>query len=207
MWKLFHKGPIRGQTHPNGDPYVPSMKIRNFLSRRQQISDFKDWFGFQFVRDPFDRAISAYFDKVKEGNRLTGRRTNLTSFFRLLVSRKVSNDPHFLPQIEVCDPCRLNISFYGRTETLTTDMDYIINDATDMHQKLNYRSDIKVERGLVNQKTNETRLRHMNLDPTTFYEFLWAFRHDFLAYGYSPREAIRKAKNILTNFQFIENTN
>ena len=200
-WGLFHEGPV-GKKHPHGDKKIPSMRIQDFLIKRQKTSDFDNWFGFQFVRDPFDRAISAYFDKVTGGNRLTGRNTSLTSFFEQLVAGNVANDPHFLPQLAICDPCQLKTSFYGRTETLSADMDYVINDATEMHRTLNYTSQSSVGSKFLNNKTDDSRLRNMALEPHVLHQFIWKYRHDFLAYGYNPHEAIKKAET-LTSFRLF----
>ena len=86
------------------------------------------------------------------------------------------------------------MSYIGRTETMETDMDYIINDATRMYERTTFRADdYTIGKKLLNQKkTNYANLENMTVDTDTIYKFLWAYRLDYLAFGYNPYDAFQK---------------
>ena len=64
------------------------------------------------MRDPFQRALSAYYDKVVKENFLGGGNWNITEYFRILVTHNYKNE-HFTPQIEICDPLFAEIQLLG----------------------------------------------------------------------------------------------
>ena len=88
-----------------------------------------------FVRDPFERAVSAYYNKVLQHNDLNGQNWTIREYFINLVENN-NNDHHFRPQISVWDPCFLNITYLRRTETLVKDLEAIINKETKLHLKI-----------------------------------------------------------------------
>ena len=178
------------------DDNVPKINVATFARNHKQHSKFENWFGFQFARDPFERALSGYFNKIIGKNWFGGAANlSLNKFLNRLSNfdPKLSNN-HFLPQISHCDPCLLNMSFIGRTETLKLDMDYLINNATKMYEKIQFHynsADIKEE--LLNQKkTNYSFPENMTVDVNTLFKFFWAYRLDYLAFGYNPLDTITK---------------
>ena len=154
---------------------------------------FLAWFGFQFTRDPFERAVSGYFNKVIKENLLTGSKTRFNEYLRFLATNDTNNH-HFDPQMSVCDPCKLPISFLGRTETLETDLDYLINNATKFYKRLNYHKydSAKVGKSFQLKKTSYWKLESEKLDFEALVMFLWKYRLDYMAFGYNPHDSLRK---------------
>ena len=172
--------------HVIRDDAVPKASPQLYSRNKHNLSKF----SYMFTRDPFDRALSGYFDKVVRRDWLGGRNMTLNEYFNVLNERKTSNI-HFATQLSICDPCQLNISFLGRTETMYEDMDYIINYATNMHEKVTFQA--------VETKRNDTfasnkseydieKLKTLSLEKVL--AFIFEFRNDYLALGYNPYHAI-----------------
>ena len=153
-----------------------------------------------FTRDPFDRAVSAYFNRVLPNPKHLKYYKSLNNFLSILSTGKDLN-VHFRPQLSVCDPCLLKIKFLGRKETMNEDLDYIINNATEMHHVVNFHHN--------NQKSGHRKLKKTVYDSELFSNvsiqvvkrFLWAYRHDYIAFGYNPFSALQKFEQIKSNYR------
>ena len=149
-----------------------------------------------FTRDPFDRALSGFFDKVLRKGWLEGPNMTLNHYFDILVEGDTRN-VHFTKQLSICDPCFLNISYLGRTETMNQDMDYIINDLTNMHEKVPFKvEDVKTNESLVRNKSSYDVKTLRTLDLQKILAFIFAYRFDYLAFGYNPYHALLRYTEI-----------
>ena len=175
--------------HPIRDKSVPKSKVS--ILKEQLKSKYR--FGFMFVRDPFARALSAYYNKVRKENYFEGKKWTPNDYFSYLVHNTTDNQ-HFNQQVDVCDPCYLNINFIGRTETMYRDMDLLINKKTKINQKVNFILP-KTEGNIsVLKKTRYKSMSEIyyNLNKVLIRQFIWKYRFDYLAFGYNPYSVLNK---------------
>ena len=150
-------------------------------------------FGFMFVRDPFQRALSAYYNKVKKENYFNGKNWTLTYYFNYLVKNSVK-DQHFKMQYKVCDPCFLGINYLGRTETMNDDLHKLVNVRTKLHQRIEFNVQKAKNSSSVLKKTNYGSIdnTYQELDRDLIMRFVWKYRMDYLAFGYNPYSVLSK---------------
>lgn len=108
---------------------------------------YQDYFSFAFVRDPLDRLLSCYNNKIKAPN-IKSSQTNIGIIFDKYIVNKLfyksmsfkkflraissldpsEYDPHCLPQyIWVCDNNKnIVVDFIGKFESLKSDFDYVL---------------------------------------------------------------------------------
>ena len=111
----------------------------------------------------------------------------MEDYFRYL-NRETLRNEHFASQLSLCNPCLSKIEFIGRTETHDSDLDFIVNNATDFHRRISYHGG---NGKLINRSTkDEDKFKTLTLE--TVLHFIWTFRHDYLAFGYNPYHAIGK---------------
>ena len=181
LWTLNHRDNSK-YTHPLYDGALKKFHADSY----RQFVEPKVQFSYMFVRDPFERALSAYFNKILTGKFLNNKSMTMEDYFRYLSQRNVNNE-HFVSQLSLCNPCKSKISFLGRMETHDQDFDYIINEATDFHKEISYPGN--QER--TNNSTRDDRMLGA-LTQESVIHFIWKFRHDYLAFGYNPYRAFEQ---------------
>jgi len=101
---------------------------------------FKDnrYFTFLFVREPLERLVSAYRDKVVEQNAATDRKifrryghhVTFAQFVRYVLDEHSSGrvlDRHWIPQSQLCRVCEYRWHFIGHYETMHRDVNYVVS--------------------------------------------------------------------------------
>ncbi len=116
------------------------LKLYLFSSRTNATHHYQLYFKFLFVRDPFDRLLSAYIDKYTTMNdmyrnyfsRLYGIPVNDITFevFLNYTSNDILHgdvvDPHFASHVDLCLPCDIEYDFVGKIETFKEDAEFVI---------------------------------------------------------------------------------
>ena len=149
-------------------------------------------YGYMFVRDPFQRALSGYYNKVLPHNYLNGAKWSLSQYFEHLVADNIENQ-HFRSQITICDPCFLGIDYLGRQETLADDFEVLIYEKTSLHKNVTFdRSSRNEKLNLKKTKYKPHDLVLSQLNKPLFKKFVWKYRLDYIAFGYNPNTILSK---------------
>jgi len=131
--------------HDNSDVYIRRLET---LPQAYRAWRFHNYFTFLFVREPLDRLVSAYRDKVLEDRgyhvdidivrryrprdyNVSVTRYNVTfaEFVRYVLSERIGGrvlDRHWIPQSELCRVCQYRYDFIGHQETLHRDADFVV---------------------------------------------------------------------------------
>jgi len=113
---------LTGVDRADPPPLIHHMSAKKFLDNNPNK---KDYFKFAFVRNPFDRFVSAYSDFTQIRN------LNLTSFkdfCKSFPNSEFSGDIHWIPQHKLlCDDETIVPDFIGRYENISDDLKKISN--------------------------------------------------------------------------------
>ena len=134
------------------DCLLSRRKTSNHRYLRQDVSKrTKNYFIFTFIRNPFDRFVSAYFYFKTYGRRFPGdikmgKVVNIYESFNDFVlnfnniSRDEFGEPHFDPQITWMDD---RIDFIGRFENFQEDFNVVCNKAGIPQRQLPHKNKVK----------------------------------------------------------------
>ena len=159
---------------------------------------FKDYFKFTFVRNPFDRVVSAFFFLKKGGrNRFDEQwaQRNLSSFndideFVYALENKtfatsILSWQHFSPQYPYVTDLngRILVDFIGKVETIEADFQYVCS-------QLNVRAAL----------AHHNRSHHKNFRAyfnDRMYEIIYnLYKMDFLLFDYDIESSTRPPKDV-----------
>ncbi|XP_053330321.1 carbohydrate sulfotransferase 8-like [Spea bombifrons] len=181
-------------------------KLSNYPAKEQRRM-LKDYTKVMFSRNPFQRLVSAYRDKILHTEAYYGtklvqmikekfrtphkRKENVT--FEEFVSYILLGDPnkwdiHWLPMHRLCDPCNIHYDFFGKYETIKEDADYVLR-AIGAPERMTYPS--------VKHYPNESRTNDMmsgmhfrNLSRPLVDRLIDIYKLDFNLFEYSPLDVI-----------------
>ncbi|XP_061153732.1 carbohydrate sulfotransferase 14 [Syngnathus typhle] len=130
--------------HRNDLTFLSSFKPEGIRYRLQH------YFKFMFVREPMERLLSAYRNKLGEiesfqrkygveivkryrkspsgkSSQSAGDDVTFAEFVRYLLDEDVERmNDHWMPMYNLCQPCALHYDFIGSYEHLTRDADYVL---------------------------------------------------------------------------------
>lgn len=120
----------------------------NFPNEKLREVNFADYdFCFSFVRNPYERLVSCYFQKIieQEANKsqlrsslrweLNYQKPNFNTFIKKITSDKnINEDPHWAPYHNSIPLDGLD--FIGKTENLQQDYDFICDKIGIIRNKL-----------------------------------------------------------------------
>lgn len=125
---------------------------RNYYTEISGKLELPDAYSFTFVREPYGRLFSAYENKLFHPNemwkklgtdvirvvrpkasplsQLLGHDVTFTELVQYVVTlheQRQPLNPHLTPMTSICDPCKKRFDFIGRLETMTEDLEYLID--------------------------------------------------------------------------------
>ena len=147
----------------NRPEQIPMLDVHDFRKSAEYLKtladvepEYRNWrfkgsryFTFFFVREPLERLVSAYRDKLVENPiynfdtriireyrpreyNASVKRYNVTfaEFVRYVLDQRSAGqvlDRHWIPQYEVCRVCQYRWDFVGHHETLVEDANYVVS--------------------------------------------------------------------------------
>jgi hypothetical protein len=181
VWVVVHKVASRTFIWALRPP-DPNWKYSSATAdkEREPFSGFDDYFKFAFVRNPWDRLVSTFFDKTKKvvGTKYEipyyarYRDASFSEFVRSLTNVDLSSaDRHIKEQVQSIPK---NVDFVGRFENLQKDINYVCDKVGLPHQKLPYenKTDHKPYWKYYDDETRQIVAKKYKNDIETFgYEF------------------------------------
>ena len=132
------------------DPNVNELRLsnKNFTHKQREYM-LKNFYKFMIVRDPLERLVSAYRNKLQDKNNkyysLVGRsmvqryrynnkrraapedNATFTEYVRYLIDHPSWQiDEHWKPYEELCRPCNIEYNFIGTIDNLNRDIRYVL---------------------------------------------------------------------------------
>ena len=128
----------------------------DLYSYEERQTKLNEYFKFMFVRNPFDRLLSAYRDKftrdltwsvffqrkygraiinmmrpnASEEVKANGTDVTFTEFIKYIIASNQANrllNVHWTPYHRLCQPCQIKYDFVGKFETLEADANWVIS--------------------------------------------------------------------------------
>jgi len=133
--------------HDNSDKYIDRLEKKRQAERDWR---FNNYFTFMFVREPLERLLSAYRDKLLDPKgyndvdidiiqkyrpydySVSVKRYNVTftEFVHYVLDERAAGrvlDRHWIPQNELCRVCKRRYDFIGHYETLHKDAEFVVD--------------------------------------------------------------------------------
>lgn len=179
---------------------------RYATKRRRDLQN--DFFKFMFVRNPFERVISAYNDKFarQEGRAFyhqrygkqiirsfrrnatkqalaTGSDVRFPEFFKFVIQtvKRGGADEHWKRMSDICGPCLIHYSMIGKMESFTKDANIILEKGFNLSQPIQFPEN----KGGHKTTTNHIYEYFKGIPQSDINEFVRLFKQDFLIGNYS----------------------
>jgi len=202
-WIMIHD-------HENSDKYIERLEKVPSVFRNWRFTDSR-YFTFMFVREPLERLVSAYRDKLVEDStyhhiniaivqqyrprdyNASVTRYNVTfpEFVRYVLDQHAAGkvlDRHWIPQYQLCRVCQLRWDFIGHYETLRDDADYVVSKLKSRIMDVEQRqrvANVKFPADGGQRKSSDTLQRMYATVPAADVQALYKlFAVDYALFGF-----------------------
>ena len=192
------------ETHLRGSLVL----LKSFPPRKREYM-LKNFYKFVIVRDPFERLVSAYRDKLENyndrkffielGSTIVRRYRYNNSKFKILPEhgynvrfpeyvRHLIDSPtwklneHWLPYFDLCRPCEIKYDFIGSIDTLEQDVRHVMREIHANETKYYIK---KSKGSLHTTKTKQTTASYFKeISKKDFEHVLAIYKEDHELFGY-----------------------
>ena len=181
--------------HALSSNFLQHLKLQE-LSSLLPAKVFSNYFKFAFVRNPWDRVLSNYFDKTHS---IPFGYQNV-SFEKFVYKLKDIHDTHVQPQCRflIDQDNNIGVDFVGKYENLNKDWEKVCDKLGIKNRGLPYKY-CNIRKHYVSYYTKKTR----KIVAETYHEDIDLFKYTFSRKGYF----YQMKKNILVwNKEVIENS-
>ena len=188
--------------------YIPTLEK---LPKAEKEWRFDCYFNFLFVREPLERLVSAYRDKILVGPtygvnidivrkyrpheyNASIKRYHITfsEFVRYVLDERAAGrvlDRHWIPQNELCRPCQHHYDFIGHHETLHNDAKYVVDRLKSRIPDVGQRgrvADVEFPADSGHRRTSGDFLQHIYADvPAGHVQALYQlYAVDYALFGF-----------------------
>ncbi|XP_045192351.2 carbohydrate sulfotransferase 8-like [Mercenaria mercenaria] len=179
---------------------------RDYYEEIKERHVLEDAFSFTFVREPYSRLFSAYENKFFHPNEMWKKLgtdvirevrpdpsplsktighdvtfVELVQYVVTLWEQGRPLNPHLAPMKSICDPCRKRFDFIGKLETMSTDLEELV-------EEWKYREIVSKD-----------------IDPTAKIEYETKYSRSF-GRIYHMFGSLNKYKNLLSRYKLFQRT-
>lgn len=139
-----------GNVHVTHKHYLHKVKTFEDLSESEREERLKYYYKYMVVRDPFERLVSVYRNKIGRRNmkhetflklqrdiieefRITsssseidGKIPSFSEFVQYFIAHRNLLDDHFQAMFDLCQPCLIKYNLYVNFHTLSNDMNMLL---------------------------------------------------------------------------------
>lgn len=176
------------------DEHTPTKKIKKSFQKAVNLNFIrsldakKNYFFFTIVRNPYDRILSAYLQKIsfplynqrygKQIAQAGNGEISFSSFCKFLDQKGLYKDPHWIPQYDFIWPNCKRLNFIGRFENFQEDVSRLF---FTLFGECNVNLNAYYGPG----RTNANELRHFYYDEQSKNIIYRLYQSDFLYFNYS----------------------
>jgi hypothetical protein len=150
----------------------------------------RNYYSIVFVRNPYERVLSAFRDKVGGANpmfsKFPGYGIDSPSAFHQFVSAlangELYSDRHWYPQVDLLYKPISEFSFIGKLESIEHDMSRILND---LGLDAAYAQKLKGLHNVSTHSTGSSALIGQYFSANSAEKIYWLYRKDFEAFNFS----------------------
>ncbi|XP_039250038.1 carbohydrate sulfotransferase 10-like isoform X2 [Styela clava] len=180
----------------------------NSTRTRAEINKrLNEYYRIIVVREPLERIVSAYLDKIVHGRKKyarialsmhngTGSHATFEEFVDSIINKpSTTYDTHWDLYESICDPCRLQYNYIVKLETMSQDAKYVSKiTGIDSHLLTSIKSDEKIP--LLKHKWKTEYQEYLeSLPKDKLMKLFNIYSRDYELFGYSIPQFVLSSKN------------